>query len=302
MLKNFTDIKTLAAGRGQMSIAIAAAEDANTIQALKDLREHLPVKYHLVGGIAKVAAVCAEVGLDTTPHEIISTNSDEESAAKAVELCKNDTATILMKGALGTSTLLKAVLDKETGIRQEKGGGGLISHLAVLECPTYHKLMFMTDGGINPAPDVDKKQSILENTIRFMHRLGIGSPKVAALCAVETVSDKMPETVDAAELATRNRNGQITGCLVEGPLSFDLAISSESARMKGIESQVAGDTDVFLMPNISTGNIMSKALLYLAGAKMAGCVLGAKVPIVLTSRGATAEEKLLSFLLTLAAG
>jgi len=297
MLKNFSDIKTLAAGRGQMSIAIAAAEDTNTIRALKDLREHLPVKYYLVGDMLKVNSACAEAGLDAASHEIIATASDEESASKAVELCKNGTASILMKGELGTATLLKAVLCKENGIRQ----GGLISHLAVLECPTYHKLMFMTDGGINPTPDLDKKQAILENTIQFMHRLGLTNPKVAALCAVETISDKMPETVDAAELVRRNQEGEITGCLVEGPLSFDLAISAESAKIKGIKSQVAGDADVFLMPNISTGNVMSKALLYLAGAKMAGCVLGVKVPIVLTSRGATAEEKLLSFLLTLAA-
>ena len=291
MLNNFNAIKLLAKGKGRKAIAVAAAEDANTIQALKELRGHLDIEYYLTGDSAKVKDAW---GKDISNVTVIDTKSDEESAAKAVELCKIGKADILMKGKLGTSTLLKAVLNKETGIMQ----GGLISHLAVLECPTYHKLMFMTDGGINPEPDLDKKKSILENTIKFMHKLGYKNPNVAALCAVETVSEKMPETVHAAELVKIS----IPGCYIEGPISLDLAISAESAKIKGIESKLAGDTDVFLMPNISTGNVTSKALQYLAGAKMAGCVLGAKVPIVLTSRGATAEEKLLSFLLTLAAG
>jgi len=293
MLKNFDALKELAKGKGQKAIAIAAAEDVNTTEALKELKDHLDVKYFLIGDGEKVRAACAEAGLDIADATIVETSSDEESAAKAVELCRAGEADILMKGKLGTATLLKAVLNKETGIRQ----GGLMSHLAVVECPAYHKLMFITDGGINPNPDLAGKQSILENTVSFMHKLGMAEPKVACLCAVETVSEKMPETVDAAELAKSTN-----GCYVEGPISFDLAISAESANIKGFESKLAGNVDILLMPNIATGNVTTKALLYLGGAKMAGCVLGAKVPIVLTSRGATAEEKLLSFLLTLAAG
>jgi len=171
----------------------------------------------------------------------------------------------------------------------------------VLECPTYHKLLFLSDAAINPTPDLDKKREMLKNVVTFMHKLGYQRPNVAVLAAVETLSDKMLETIDAAAIAKENQSGEITGCYVEGPISFDLAISRESAKIKGFDSRLAGEVDLFLMPNISSGNIMSKALLYLGGAKMAGCVLGAKVPIVLTSRGATAEEKFLSLLLAMAA-
>jgi phosphate butyryltransferase len=157
----------------------------------------------------------------------------------------------------------------------------------------------MTDGGMNPYPDLPQKQAILENTVDYMSELGYENPNVAVLAAAETVSDRMPETGDAAALAAMNRNGVITGCTVEGPLSFDLAVSRESAAIKGVDSAVSGDVDLLLVPNIAVGNIMSKALLYLGGAKMAGCVLGAKAPVILVSRGATAEEKLLSIIMAL---
>ena len=297
MLANFEALKKKAIGKGTMTIAVAAAEDDHTLEALKELGEHLSVNCFLVGDRAKITQLCEKVGLQADPANIIDAQGEEDCAAKAVALCAAGTASILMKGKLLTPTLLKAVLNKETGIRQ----GGLMSHMAVLECPGYHKLMFITDGGINPAPDSSQKKAILENSVAFLHRLGYANPNAAALTAVETVSDKMPETTDAAELAKLNREGQISGCLVEGPLSFDLAISQESARIKGVDVQMSGEVDIFLMPNIASGNIMTKALIYLNNAKMAGCVLGAKVPIVLTSRGATAEEKLLSFLLCLAA-
>ena len=177
-----------------------------------------------------------------------------------------------------------------------------MSHLAVLECPEYHKLIYITDGGMVTNPDTEQKKSILFNAVGFLHKIGYDMPKVAVLAAVETINEKMPETVEAAQLAAWNRSGEITGCHVEGPVSFDLAVSLESAKIKGADIKLAGETDLLLVPDIAAGNIMGKALLYLGGAKMAGCILGAKVPIVLTSRGASAEEKFLSFLLCMAAG
>jgi phosphate butyryltransferase len=192
--------------------------------------------------------------------------------------------------------LLKAVVDKENGIRR----GGLMSHVAVLESPNYHKLMFITDGGMVTGPNLEQKKAIMENCVKFVCQLGYEMPKAAALAAVEVINEKMPETVDAGELTRMNREGEIEGCIVEGPLSFDLAISEESARIKGFKSQIAGDVDIFLAPDMATGNIVAKSLIYLGNAKMAGCILGAKVPIILVSRGASAEEKMLSILLTMA--
>ncbi|MCL2618925.1 MAG: bifunctional enoyl-CoA hydratase/phosphate acetyltransferase [Defluviitaleaceae bacterium] len=297
MFANFDALKKNVQGKGVMTIAVAAAEDHHTLEALKELGEHIEVRFFLVGDRAGIMRISEQISLKVGGDNIVDADGEEDSAAKAVALCAEGTADILMKGKLQTSTLLKAVLNKETGIRQ----GGLMSHLAVLESPAYHKLLFITDGGINPSPDAAQKQAILENSVSFLHRLGYDSPNVAVLAAVETVSDKMPETADAAALAQKNAAGEISGCCVEGPLSFDLAVSQESARIKGVDTKLAGKVDLLLMPNIASGNIMTKALMYMGGAKMAGCVLGAKVPIVLTSRGATAEEKLLSFLLCLAA-
>jgi phosphate butyryltransferase len=200
-----------------------------------------------------------------------------------------------MKGGISTGVLLKAVLDKEKGI----GLGGLMSHMAVFESPHYHKLLFVTDGGMVPAPNLEKKVLILKNALDFLRKLGYEKPKVAALCASEAVSDKMPETIEAAELAKLANTGHFGPCILEGPISFDLAVCAESARLKGYTGQISGDTDLFLTPDIVSGNILGKSLIYMGGATMAGCILGAKVPIILTSRGATAEEKMLSMALTL---
>jgi len=297
MFKNFDEMKAKITSKGLKTIAIAAPEDEQTIAALKDLTQVVNINYILVGDEAKIVGLCEKAALATPAGSIVNAANHEDAAAMAVELVREQKADVLMKGALETSTFVKAVLNKETGI----GLGGLLSHLAVIECPTYHKLLFITDGGINPAPDLDKKRAILLNTVDFMQKLGYNEPKVAALCAVEKASDKMPETLDADKLAKENKDGLIKNCYIEGPISFDIAISVESASIKGAKTELAGEVDVLLAPNISTGNVLAKSLLYLANAKMAGCVLGAKVPIVLTSRGASADEKLLSFLLTLAA-
>jgi len=294
--KHFDALKKRVQGKRVKSIAVAAAEDAHALASLKDLLVQIKVRYFLVGNREQIKQICQDIAFDVEERWIVDAVDEVASAAKAVALVVEGKADIRMRGKLHTAILLKAVLHKETGIQT----GGLISHLAVLECPSYHKLMFLTDAVSNPTLDLDEKRAMLENTVSFMHQLGYERPNVAALAAVETVSDRMPETLDAAELAKQNWDGEITGCYVEGPISFDLAVSRQAAAIKGFSSELVGEVDLFLMPNISSGNAMSKALLYLGGAKMAGCVLGAKVPIVLTSRGATAEEKFLSLLLAMA--
>jgi len=297
MLKSFEQLKQkVMASKQKRVIAVAAAADAAALSAICDAQKELGVDYVLIGDKAAVLAAAGGVGFAVDESKIIHADSDEAAAKAAVALVRDGKADVLMKGKLQTGTLLKAVVDKERGIRQ----GGLMSHVAVLESPFYHKLIFVTDGGMVTAPDLGQKRGIAENAVRFLHQLGYETPKVAALAAVETVNDKMPETVDAAALTRLQRDGEIAGCVIDGPLSIDLAVSAASAKIKGFESPVAGDADIFLAPDIAAGNIMAKTLIYLGGAKMAGCVLGAKVPIILVSRGASAEEKMLSILLTMA--
>ena len=297
MLKNFEALKQrVLAAKTQKIIALACAEDDASLEAIRDAVTELGLGYILIGDAAKIKETAAKVGFDIDASKIVAADTPENAAEIAVGLVRDGKADILMKGKLQTGTLLKAVVDKENGIRT----GGLMSHIAVLESPHYHKLIYTTDGGMVTAPDLEQKRGIIENSVSFLRALGYDMPKVAALAAVEVVNVKMPETVDAADLTKLNQDGEIADCIIEGPLSFDIAISAESAKIKGATSQIAGDTDIFLSPDIATANIMSKALIYLGQAKMAGCVLGAKAPIVLVSRGASSEEKMLSILLTMA--
>ena len=297
MLKNFAELeRKVLASKDKRVIALACAADEHSLEAIRDARRVLGVEYVLIGDKDAIVQAAEKVGFAVDDDKIIHADTAEEAAQTAVSLIREGKADILMKGQLPTATLLKAVVDKEHGIRQ----GGLMSHVAVLESPNYHKLMFITDGGMVTNPGLEQKKAILENCVRFVRQLGYDMPKAAVLAAVEVINEKMPETVDAGNLARMNKEGEIEGCLVDGPLSFDLAISEESARIKGVKSCMAGDADIFIAPEMATGNILAKSLIYLGDAKMAGCVLGAKAPIILVSRGASAEEKMLSILLTMA--
>jgi len=297
VLKNFDDLRNKVMKiKEKKVIALACAADAASLEALRDASRELAVDYLLIGDTGAILETASKANFDIDQEKIIQANDEAAAAEIAVNLVRDGRADILMKGKMQTAALLKAVVDKEKGIRT----GGLMSHLAVLECPAYQKLMYITDGGMVTQPDVEQKRAILQNSVDFLRQMGYAEPKAAILAAVEAVNPKMQETVDAAALAEANKSGEIAGCIVEGPLSFDLAISAESAKTKGVESRVAGDADIFLLPDIAAGNIMSKALIYLAGAKMAGCILGAKAPIIVVSRGAGAEEKMLSILLTMA--
>ncbi len=296
-IQSFDQLQALLANTSPKTLAVAAAHETHTLEAVFHAKQTLPVPLHvlLVGNKAKILSITQEIGWQVDPATIVESVDETDCAQKAVALVREGKANALMKGLLETKVLLKAVLDKDNGIR----GTGVMSHVAVVESPAYHKLVYVTDGGITPHPTLEQKAAIIENTVTFLHGLGIEQPKIAALAATESVSDKMPETVEAAQLAVMAQNGAFGNCLVEGPVSVDIAVSKESAAVKGYKGQIAGEADVFLAPCIHTGNIMVKILLFWGGAKMAGCLLGAKVPIVLLSRGATAEEKRLSIMLCL---
>jgi phosphate butyryltransferase len=295
MIRNFEEMAGKINRSGGSRLAVAASHDEHTLEAVFDAEKSLGITSVFVGDKEKTFAIARNLGMEISEDRFIDAASDEDAAAKAVALVRDGRADALMKGKLQTATLLRAVLNKENGIRS----GGLLSHLAAIETGAYGKLLFMTDGGMNTHPDLAQKKLIVENSIRFMATVGYAEPKVAALAAVETVSDKMPETLDAKALQDMSERGEIPGCILEGPLSFDLAVSKESAMTKGISGRVAGQADLLLVPDIASGNIMSKALTYLGGAKMAGLILGAKVPIILVSRGASAEEKRLSIMMGL---
>ena len=217
-------------------------------------------------------------------------------ARRAVELIRQGRGSLLIKGMIQTGTLLKEVVRHGTGIRES----AVLSHVAILDVPAYHKLMFITDGGMVVAPDLEQKRAILNNALGLCRFLGYDQPKAAVLCAVETVNPKMQETVDAAALKEEGAAGAFGDCLVEGPISLDLATDREAAAIKGYHSPVAGDADIFLVPNITAGNLLGKSLYGLAGGDMAGLVLGASVPITINSRGATPAEKYDSILIAAA--
>ena len=297
-MKSIADILAAARAGGRKRIAVAAAQEHSALEAALDARAAGIAEPILVGDLEAIRAMAAELGADLTGLRLIEEKDYAKAAAVAVALVRSGEADVLMKGVLDTSILLKAALNKENGLN----AGRLTSHVAVMESPQYHKLFIVTDAAINIAPDLQGKLDIIANAVRVSRALGVDRPKVALLAAVEKVNDKMPCTVDAAVITMMNRRGQIKDCLVDGPLALDNAISAESARIKKIVSDVAGDADVLVAPDIEAGNLLYKALLDLGGAKGAGIVAGAAKPIVLTSRADSRETKLASIALAVLAG
>lgn len=288
--------------QGPATVAVAAAGDEHSLEAIKLSQEAgLVSQADLVGDPARIEAVAAQVGLDLTPHRVVPAAGDQEAAERATLLATDGEAALLMKGSLPTACLLKAVLAVERA-RHGDGPRRLLSHVAAIEVPAYHKLMLVTDAGMVIAPTLEEKLQLIDNARKVAGALGIAHPKVAVLAAVETVNPKMPATVEAQEIAELAKAGRFPGCTVDGPLALDIALSAESARYKGVESPVAGDTDVFLVPCIEAGNVLGKALLYLAGGKMSGVIAGGSVSIPLTSRSETPEGKLASIALAILCG
>lgn len=288
-------VATVKGGTTKARMAVAAAGDMHTLEAVMQATKEGVVTPVLVGDAKIIKEVLAELG--ETVEEIYDVPDVAEAARYAVKLVKEGKADFLMKGKLDTSVLLKAVVDKENGL----GKGGVMSHFTAFDVPSYHKLLVAVDGGMVPYPTLDQKKSIIENTVGALRDMGYECPKVGVLACVEKVNPKMPETIEADALKQMNVNGEIEGCIVEGPVSYDCAMVKEIADFKGFNSPVAGDVDVLVAPNIHAGNIMGKMLILTAGARMAGFIVGATCPIVMTSRASSAEEKYLSIVISAAA-
>ena len=293
MLKTFDEVLNKAKDYGPKKMAVASAGAEDVLKAVEAARKERLTDSILVGDKKEIIQIANEVGVNPANYEIIDRPDKTEATRCAVELVRNKKASILMKGMIGTSRLLKAILDKEIGLRTDR----MLSHVYTLEIKNYNRLLTMTDGAMSISPDLKQKAQIIQNAIYYAHSLGIEKPKVAVVAALELVNPGMPATIDAACLAKMSERGQIVGGIVDGPLGFDNAISKEAAKHKGVESPVSGEVDIVLVPNIESGNIFAKGLVYLAEAIPAGLLLGAKAPVVLVSRSDSAESKLYSIAL-----
>lgn len=278
-------------------MAVAAANDDHTIEAVLHARKEGIVDPILVGDKAVITKILADLKEEVAEENIYDVPDIVEAAEYAVKLVREGKADFLMKGKMDTSVILKAVVNKEHGL----GQGRTMSHFTMFDVPTYHKILVPVDGGMVTYPTLEQKKDIINNTVETLIRMGYDCPKVGVLACVEKVNPKMPETVEGNELKEMNKRGEIQNCIVEGPISYDCAVSKEIADFKGFESPCAGDVDVLVAPNIHAGNIMGKMLACTCNARMAGFIVGAKCPIVMTSRGSSAEEKYLSIVVSAAA-
>lgn len=277
---------------GETSIlAVAAAEDEDVLQSVKDAIENKIIKPILIGNEEKIRKIANEIELNLEGIKIVNSNSIEYSAEIAVKLITNKEADFLMKGLIDTSILLKAVLNKDYGLRTDS----LLSHVMIYEFPTYHKLLCVTDAAMNINPNYEQKVKILKNAIEAYKGLGIEEIKVGCIAAKEKVNPKMPATIDADLLAKACLKGEFgENVIVEGPVALDIAMSKHASMAKGYNSKISGEVDILLLPYIEVGNALGKSLTYMANAKSAGVIMGAKAPIVLTSRSETADSKLYS--------
>lgn len=296
MLSRLEQIEDFVRGRPPGRIAVAAAHDGAVLQSVYEVYRQGSAVPVLIGDKEKIFSLADQLGIDVSPMTIIKELDERKCAEIAVTLVNNAEADVIMKGLLQTSDLLKAVLEREKGLRS----GGLLSHVGLCEVAGYPKLLCITDAGINIAPDLRQKVEIIRNAVAVTRALGVEKPKVAVLAAVEVVNPAMPSTVDAAVLAKMAQRGQIRDCLIDGPLAMDNAISLEAARHKQIVSDVAGDADILLAPDIEAGNILVKSLVFLYHARSCGIITGARVPLVVTSRAESSEAKYHSILLALA--
>ncbi|HOE57603.1 MAG TPA: phosphate butyryltransferase [Bacillota bacterium] len=287
-MKDFDGIIKTARGRGPKTMAVAVAQDTEVLSAVDMARKLGIADSILIGDKDEIAEVSEECGIDIDKYEVIDVKDKNESSRRAVELVSAGKAHIVMKGLVDTSLVLKAVLDEKIGLRT----GNVLSHVAVFSVAGYERLFYITDAAMNLAPDLAQKKQIIENAVQVANALGNGNPKVAVLAAVEKVNPKMQATVDAAELVRMNEEGEIKGCILGGPFALDIAVSAEAARHKGMTHPVAGHADILMVPYIEAGNILYKSMVYFARAKIAGIIVGAKAPVVLSSRSDSDETKL----------
>lgn len=294
MSKGFDDIISKINECPIKTVAVAVAQDEAVLEAVKAAKEQKIANAILVGDEPKIREIATSIGMDLSGFEIIHESDDIQASLTAVKLAHDGKADMYMKGLIDTKHFLKSVLDKEVGLRT----GGVLSHVCVFEIPGIEQLLFLTDVAFMTYPTLEDKVNIIKNTLPVAKACGIACPKVAPLAAVEVVNPKMPVTVDAAELTKMNEEGQITGCIIDGPLSLDLAIDPEAAKHKGATNRkIQGDADILLFPDIHAGNLVYKAIVHMVKVKN-GCILtGTKVPVILTSRSDTFETKVNSIAL-----
>lgn len=279
------------------TVAVAVAEDHEVIEAVVKAVQLQLAQFRLYGNEKRITNMLKEHGVQLSEGiEVIATSSNNEAAELAVKAVRSGDADVLMKGNIPTASILKAVLNKEWGLRK----GGVLSHVAVFEVPNYNRFIIVTDAAMNIAPDVQQKAAITKNTVEVAKAIGVQLPKVAPIAAVEVVNPAMQATIDAAMLSQMNRRGQIKDCVIDGPLALDIAVSQIAAEHKGIVSDVAGKSDILLVPTIEAGNVLYKSLVYFANANVGAIIAGAKAPIVLTSRADSAETKVYSLALAVA--
>ncbi|TDL82368.1 phosphate butyryltransferase [Peribacillus frigoritolerans] len=292
---NLEDLLEKAAQLENKTVAVASAEDPEVLEAVLEASERGLAEFILFGNKEEIEIMLQERSADAKKFSIKHARSVEQASEFAVKAVFHNEADVLMKGNVPTAVILKAVLNKEYGLRT----GKILSHVAVFEVPGYDRYTIVTDAAMNLAPDLEQKKQILANSVMVARKIGIDVPKVAPLAAVEVINPSMQATLDAAALTQMNKRGQIKDCIVDGPLALDNAVSYEAAEHKGITSAVAGQADILLVPTIEVGNVLYKSLMYFANAKVGAIIAGAKAPIVLTSRADSAESKLYSLALAI---
>lgn len=292
-MRNISDIINFAKERGPKTVSVACCQDKEVLVAIENARKENIVNAILVGDIEKTKQIADEIGVDLNNYELIDIKDLSEASLKAVELVSSGKAHMVMKGLVDTSIILKAVLNKEVGLRT----GNVLSHVAVFDIEGYDRLFFVTDAAMNLAPDINGKKQIIENACELVRSLDIEEPKVALICAKEKVNPKMKDTIEAKELEDMYLRGEIKGCIVGGPFALDNAVSEEAAKHKGINHPVAGKADILVVPDIEAGNVLYKSITYFAKCENAGLIVGAKAPIILTSRADSDKTKLNSIAL-----
>lgn len=300
MLTTIEDIFVKAKEKSSISspkkLVLCQAANAHALEAVMLAAREGIITPILTGDKSKIEETARGIGFDLTGVEILEASTPEEAVEIGVRAVHDKYGDVLMKGGITTPQIMKGVLNKEYGLRT----GSMISHLAIFDIPAYHKLLTLTDAAMNIAPSLEEKAVIVQNTVNFLRKVGFEDLKVAAIAAIEQVNPKMPATIEADALKQMNARGEITGCTLDGPMSFDLAISMESKEEKGFDSPVSGDADVILAPDIEGGNFLYKCFGYFAGARGGAVILGAAAPIVLTSRADTMDTKLASIALAVA--
>lgn len=296
ILKSLGNFVEIAAQKGKKRLAVAVAQDEDVLKAIKAAMQAGIIIPILVGDRHEIMISAEHAELDLSGIEIFHEPDKQNACMSAVKLVRNGRGDILMKGLVSTGVLVKAILDKETGLLK----GNLLSHVAFFETSFYHKILCITDAALNISPDFNEKCAIISNAVSVFHKLGISNPRVAVLAAVETVNPRMEATVHGAMLTMMQKRNQIEGCIIDGPLALDNAVSADAAKHKGLKSEVAGDADILVTPDLNSGNMLYKSLNFLGGAFVAAIVAGASVPVVLTSRADQDKSKFMSIALAAA--